>query len=79
MTAAGAAGSGPLARVRATSLRIRLAALGGVVTAAVVWAAFFGLSVETRDNTRTVFTQQLERNQRTLRQAGIHHADKRGE
>jgi signal transduction histidine kinase/ActR/RegA family two-component response regulator len=56
-----------VARLRAASLSVKLAALGATVTAAVVWAAFWGLSVETRANTTQVFTRQLERNQRTLR------------
>ena len=56
------------ARLRGASLSIKLAALGAVVTAAVVWAAFWGLSVETRASTRSAYTAQLERNQRTLRQ-----------
>ncbi|HEY7394223.1 MAG TPA: cache domain-containing protein, partial [Gemmatimonadaceae bacterium] len=56
-----------LGRLRESPLAVKLAALGAVVTATVVWGAFFGLSVETRNNTEQVFTQQLERNQRTLR------------
>ncbi len=51
---------------RRRSLSVKLAALGAAVTAAVVWGAFWALSVETRANTRQVFTAQLERNQRTL-------------
>jgi signal transduction histidine kinase len=56
------------ARLRGASLSIKLAALGAVVTAAVVWAGFWGLSVETRASTKAAYTAQLERNQRTLRQ-----------
>jgi len=56
------------ARLRGASLSIKLAALGGAVTAAVVWAAFWGLSVETRASTTAAYTAQLERNQRTLGQ-----------
>ena len=57
-----------LGRLRRSSLSVKLAALGAVVTAAVVFAAFWGLSVETRQNTERVFTGQLERNQHTLQQ-----------
>jgi len=56
-----------LSRLREAPLTAKLAALGAVVTAIVMWAAFWGLSVETRNNTEQVFTQQLERNLRTLR------------
>jgi signal transduction histidine kinase len=55
-----------LDRLRAAPLTAKLAALGAVVTATVVWAAFWALSVETRNNTEQAFTLQLERNQRTL-------------
>ena len=57
-----------LARLRRSSLSVKLAALGAAVTAAVVVVTFWGLSVETRRNTERVFTRQLERNQRTLHQ-----------
>ena len=55
-------------RARRSSLSIKLAALGATVTAAVVFVAFWALSVEIRTNTRAVFEQQLARNQRTLQQ-----------
>src|SRR3954471_21659001 len=51
---------------RGRSLSVKLAALGAVVTAAVVVATFWGLNVETRNNTRDVFVAQLARNQQTL-------------
>ncbi|HEY4305866.1 MAG TPA: ATP-binding protein [Gemmatimonadaceae bacterium] len=51
---------------RRSSLSIKLAALGATVTGAVVVAAFWGLSVKTRNNTREVFAAQLTRNQQTL-------------
>jgi signal transduction histidine kinase/CheY-like chemotaxis protein len=56
-----------LAPFRRRSLSVKLAALGATVTAAVVLAAFWGLSVQTRTNTREVFTAQLARNQQTLK------------
>jgi signal transduction histidine kinase/CheY-like chemotaxis protein len=56
-----------LTRLREAPLTAKLAVLGAVVTATVLWGTFWGLSVETRNNTEQVFTQQLERNQRTLR------------
>ena len=55
-------------RLRKSSLSVKLVALGAAVTAAVVFAAFLGLGVETRQNTERVFTDQLERNQRTFQQ-----------
>jgi signal transduction histidine kinase/ActR/RegA family two-component response regulator len=55
-------------RARRSSLSIKLAALGSTVTAAVVFVVFWALSVQTRNNTRAVFEQQLARNQRTLQQ-----------
>ena len=51
---------------RRSSLSIKLAALGATVTGAVVVAAFWGLSVQTRNNTREVFAAQLARTQQTL-------------
>ena len=56
----------PLTRVRQSSLGVKLAVLSAVVTAAVVWMAFWGLGNATRDNTRDVFADQLVRNQQTL-------------
>ena len=61
-----AGGMTPLARLRRSSLAVKLAALGGLVTAAVVWMAFWGLGRATRDNTRNVFADQLARDQKTL-------------
>ena len=55
-------------RARRSSLSVKLAALGATVTAAVVFVAFWALSVEIRTNTRAVFEQQLARNQHTLQQ-----------
>jgi signal transduction histidine kinase/CheY-like chemotaxis protein len=55
-----------LAPFRRLSLTVKLAALGAAVTGAVVVAAFWGLSVQTRTNTRQVFAAQLARNQQTL-------------
>src|SRR5689334_7243759 len=55
-----------LAPFRRLSLSVKLAALGAAVTGAVVLAAFVGLSVQTRNNTREVFAAQLARNQQTL-------------
>jgi signal transduction histidine kinase/ActR/RegA family two-component response regulator len=55
-------------RARRGSLRIKLAALGATVTAAVVFVVFWALSVEIRANTRSVFQEQLARNQHTLQQ-----------
>jgi signal transduction histidine kinase len=57
-----------LVRLRRSSLSVKLAALSAVVTAAVVVVTFAALSVETRRNTERAFTDQLERNQRTLHQ-----------
>ena len=51
---------------RRLSLSAKLAALGAAVTGAVVLAAFWGLSVQTRNNTRDVFAAQLARNQQML-------------
>jgi signal transduction histidine kinase/ActR/RegA family two-component response regulator len=51
---------------RRSSLSVKLAALGATVTGAVVVAAFWGLSVQTRNNTRDVFAAQLARTQQTL-------------
>jgi len=59
-------GAGWLAPFRRLSLSVKLAALGAAVTGAVVLATFWGLSVQTRNNTREVFAAQLTRNQQTL-------------
>ena len=53
-------------RTRRSSLGLKLAALGGTVTALVVWVAFWALSVQIRANTRDSFAHELSRNQRTL-------------
>ncbi|MEP6494844.1 MAG: ATP-binding protein [bacterium] len=53
-------------RTRRSSLGLKLAALGGAVTALVVWIAFWALSVQIRANTRDSFANELSRNQRTL-------------
>jgi signal transduction histidine kinase/ActR/RegA family two-component response regulator len=55
-----------LGRLRRSSLGAKLAVLSSVVTAAVVWMAFWGLTSATRDSTREVFAEQLARNQQTL-------------
>ena len=59
-------GAGWLGPFRRSSLSVKLAALGATVTGAVVVAAFWGLSVQTRNNTREVFSAQLGRTQQTL-------------
>ena len=60
--------------LRRSSLGIKLAALGAVVTALVVTAAFFGLALEIRDATRKLFAEELARNQRTLQQLEAYDA-----
>ena len=57
-----------------TSLGIKLAALGAVVTAAVIAVTFWGLEVQIRDATRASFTAELSRNQRTLQQLEAYDA-----
>jgi signal transduction histidine kinase/ActR/RegA family two-component response regulator len=57
-----------------TSLGIKLAALGAVVTAAVITVTFWGLAVQIRDATRSSFTAELSRNQRTLQQLEAYDA-----
>jgi signal transduction histidine kinase/ActR/RegA family two-component response regulator len=59
----------PLAkRLRRSSLSVKLAALGAVVTAAVVLVTFLALGVVIRASTRESFATELSRNQRTLQQ-----------
>ena len=59
----------PLAkRLRRSSLNAKLAALGAVVTAAVVLVTFLALGIVIRSNTRQSFAAELSRNQRTLQQ-----------
>jgi signal transduction histidine kinase/DNA-binding response OmpR family regulator len=55
-------------RLRRTSLGLKLGALGAVVTAGVVGLALVALSAQVHANTREVFTAQLSRNQRTIRE-----------
>ena len=57
-----------------TSLGIKLAALGAVVTAAVITVTFWGLAVQIRDATQSSFTAELSRNQRTLQQLEAYDA-----
>src|SRR5262249_36388322 len=57
---------GIVARLRQSSLGAKLAVLSALVTAAVVWMAFWGLNNATRQNTRDVYAEQLARNQQTL-------------
>ncbi|HEV8216066.1 MAG TPA: ATP-binding protein [Gemmatimonadaceae bacterium] len=63
-----------LSPLRRSSLGIKLAALGAVVTAAVVTAAFWGLDFEIRKETRQSFAAELSRNQRTLQQLEAYDA-----
>jgi C4-dicarboxylate-specific signal transduction histidine kinase len=63
-----------LAPLRRSSLGIKLAALGAVVTAAVVTVAFWGLGIEIRNTTRQSFAAELSRNQRTLQQLEAYDA-----
>src|SRR5512146_1714834 len=59
----------PLAkRLRRSSLSAKLAALGAVVTAAVVLVTFLALGIVIRSTTRQSFATELSRNQRTLQQ-----------
>ena len=59
----------PLARrLRRSSLSVKLAALGALVTAAVVLVTFLALGVVVRTGTRQSFATELSRNQRTLQQ-----------
>ena len=53
-------------RTRRSSLGVKLAALGGAVTAVVVWIAFWALGLQIRANTRDSFAKELSRNQRTM-------------
>ncbi len=53
-------------RLRRSSLGIKLAVLGTVVIAAVIVAAFVGLSIRIRGVTRDLLIDQLAHNQRTL-------------
>jgi signal transduction histidine kinase len=57
-----------LIRLRRSALSVKLAALGAVVTAVVVFIAFLALGVEIRGNTERSFSAELLRNQRTLQQ-----------
>ena len=62
------ASSSILIRLRRSALTVKLAALGAVVTAIVVFLAFLALSVEIRASTEGSLTAELLRNQRTLQQ-----------
>ena len=55
-------------RIRRTSLAVKITALTALVTTAVIVAAFWALSVETRAGTRRLFADQLGRHQRALLQ-----------
>ena len=57
---------GRLARFRRTSLTVKLTTLGAVVTALVVFGAFWALSVQTRRSARALFAAELNRHQTTL-------------
>ena len=57
-----------LIRLRRSALSVKLAALGAVVTAIVVFLAFLALSVEIRASTEGSLNAELLRNQRTLQQ-----------
>jgi signal transduction histidine kinase len=61
-----------LSRLRRTSLSLKLAALGAAVTAAVLGLSLLALNEEVRTNTRSVFAEQLARNQRTIQQLQAH-------
>ena len=69
MTSADAPGhhtGGLGARFRRTSLTVKLTTLGAVVTALVVFGAFWALSVQTRRSARALFAAELNRHQTTL-------------
>jgi signal transduction histidine kinase/ActR/RegA family two-component response regulator len=53
-------------RLHRTSLQIKITALGAVVTAAVLFATFWVLSVEVRATTRARFAAELSREQNAL-------------
>jgi signal transduction histidine kinase/ActR/RegA family two-component response regulator len=53
-------------RVHRTSLQVKITVLGAVVTAAVLFIAFWALSVEARSTTRERFADQLSRQQSAL-------------
>jgi len=55
-------------RVRRASLAVRLTAIGAIVTAAAIAMALSALSADTRAGTRRIFTEQLTRQQRALRE-----------
>ncbi len=57
-----------LTRLRRSALSVKLAALGAVVTAVVVFLAFLALSVEIRSSTERSLSAELLRNQKTLQQ-----------
>jgi signal transduction histidine kinase len=57
---------GLLTQFRRTSLTVKLTALGAVVTALVVFGAFWALSVQTRRSARALFAEELTRHQTTL-------------
>jgi signal transduction histidine kinase/ActR/RegA family two-component response regulator len=63
-----------LAPLQRSSLGIKLAALGAIVTAAVITVAFWGLSVEIRRATSQSFAAELSRNQQTLQQLEAYDA-----
>jgi signal transduction histidine kinase/ActR/RegA family two-component response regulator len=50
------------------SLAVKIATLGGVVTALIVLGTFWALNIETRDSARRLFLEELARHQRTLLQ-----------
>ena len=61
-------------RLRRSALSVKLAALGAVVTAVVVFLAFLALSVEIRGDTERSLNAELLRNQKTLQQIEAHDA-----
>src|SRR5215831_13849297 len=63
-----------LVRLRRSALSVKLAVLGAVVTAVVVFLAFVALSVEIRGDTERSLNAELLRNQKTLQQIEAHDA-----
>jgi len=61
-------------RLRRSALSVKLAVLGAVVTAVVVFFAFVALSVEIRGDTERSLNAELLRNQKTLQQIEAHDA-----
>ena len=55
-------------RMARASLAVKIATLGGVVSALVVFGTFWALNIETRNSARRLFVDELGRHQRTLLQ-----------